>query len=273
MALIGFSAVVSLFFALWVASSMTARLEAVAAAVRALASGRYGVRTHVDGRDEVASLAHDINTLADRLQEAESERAALDAQRRELHRRNLARPAHAARKPAGHDRGARRRGGGRPCRGAPLLRDDAARDRPARADDRRAVRAVADRRLGAPPRSPAGAPAGDRGGGRRRDAGADDAGRHHALCPDRARTARALARRRAHRAGDRQPRPQRARAYGGGRERASLSALLDRARSSGSRTTAKASPTRTWSTSGRASIAPSAHVHDATAMPMAPGSG
>ncbi|MBI1886387.1 MAG: HAMP domain-containing histidine kinase [Chloroflexi bacterium] len=83
-ALLAFSAVVTLFFSLWVASTVASRLEAVAAAIRELASGRYDSRLDVAGGDEVAALARDVDSLAERLRQAEGERAALDRERRDL---------------------------------------------------------------------------------------------------------------------------------------------------------------------------------------------
>lgn len=83
-ALIGFSAVVTVFFAMWVASVMVARLDTIASAVRVLASGRLSERAPVSGHDQVAALAADVNVLADRMESAEAERSALDRERREL---------------------------------------------------------------------------------------------------------------------------------------------------------------------------------------------
>jgi signal transduction histidine kinase len=84
LALVGFSAVVTAFFSLWVASAVAARVEAVTSAIRALAGGNYGARVVVDGGDEVALLARDVNALAGRLQDAETQRRALDRERNEL---------------------------------------------------------------------------------------------------------------------------------------------------------------------------------------------
>jgi len=83
-ALIIFSAVVTVFFSLWVAGTVAGRIELVAGTVRALASGRYATRVDVDGGDQVAQLASDVNLLAQRLQEAEEQRRALDRERNEL---------------------------------------------------------------------------------------------------------------------------------------------------------------------------------------------
>jgi signal transduction histidine kinase len=78
------SAVVTVFFSLWVASSIRARLSTVAEGISTLASGDYAARVTVPGRDEVAALADDVNGLAFRLQTVEEQRCALERERREL---------------------------------------------------------------------------------------------------------------------------------------------------------------------------------------------
>jgi signal transduction histidine kinase len=83
-ALLVFSGVITLFFSLWVASSIAGRIDLVASGVGALAAGDYGARVPVQGGDEVARLAQDVNDLARRLQEAEERRTALERERREL---------------------------------------------------------------------------------------------------------------------------------------------------------------------------------------------
>src|SRR6185437_6376315 len=70
-ALIAFSAIVTVVFSAWVASQTAARLETIAASLRSLASGHYAARAAVAGHDEVASLAADINALAIKLQAIE----------------------------------------------------------------------------------------------------------------------------------------------------------------------------------------------------------
>ena len=83
-ALICFSAIVGAFFSLWIASAVGGRIEIVAAAIRNLAGGDYTDRISVDGGDEVAQLAKDVNRLAERLDAAEEQRRALDRERMEL---------------------------------------------------------------------------------------------------------------------------------------------------------------------------------------------
>ena len=83
-ALLVFSAVVTIFFSLWVASTVAGRITQVAGAIRALAGGQYRDRIDVGGGDEVAQLADDVNILARRLQAGEEQRLALEQERREL---------------------------------------------------------------------------------------------------------------------------------------------------------------------------------------------
>jgi signal transduction histidine kinase len=83
-ALIVFGGLVSLCLTAWVAGTLSNRLASVASAIQALASGNYDSRVIAAGRDEIAQLGLDLNMLGERLKEAEAERRALDAERREL---------------------------------------------------------------------------------------------------------------------------------------------------------------------------------------------
>jgi len=83
-ALIVFSAVVTLFFSVWVAGTVAQRLEAVAGGIRALSQGDYASRVEVSGGDEVSQLAADVNALAQRLEIANEQQRALDRERKEL---------------------------------------------------------------------------------------------------------------------------------------------------------------------------------------------
>jgi len=83
-ALLMFSAVITVFFSLWVASTIAGRIGLVATGIGALATGDYASRVAVEGADEVTRLAVDVNGLARRLQEAEEQRQTLDRERREL---------------------------------------------------------------------------------------------------------------------------------------------------------------------------------------------
>ena len=74
----------TIFFSLWVASTIVGRVATVAAGIRSLATGDYGVSVPVVGRDEVARLAGDVNVLAQRLRAGKEEREAFERERREL---------------------------------------------------------------------------------------------------------------------------------------------------------------------------------------------
>jgi signal transduction histidine kinase len=83
-AVVAFSAFVSIFFSLRVAFLVAARVSQVLAMIRSLAAGDYRARVVVDGGDEIARLARDVNQLAERLRQAEEDRNSLDATKREL---------------------------------------------------------------------------------------------------------------------------------------------------------------------------------------------
>ena len=84
LALVAFSAVVTIFFTSRVALAAALRIETVASGIRTLARGEYASRVALAGADEVAGLAADVNTLAERLQQAERQRASLERERRDL---------------------------------------------------------------------------------------------------------------------------------------------------------------------------------------------
>ena len=84
LATVAFSTVVAVFFTTWTASRTIARIGEVNRGIRELAAGNLNVTSEVSGRDEVAALARDVNTLSERLAAAQAERLALDAERREL---------------------------------------------------------------------------------------------------------------------------------------------------------------------------------------------
>jgi signal transduction histidine kinase len=83
-ALVVFSAVVTAFFSLWAAATVAWRIEQITSGVRRLAGGDYATRLDASGRDEVARLSEDVNSLAARLEATEEQRAALDRERRDL---------------------------------------------------------------------------------------------------------------------------------------------------------------------------------------------
>ena len=79
-----FSTLVSAVFSIGVARSLATRISATTTAVRALAEGDLEARAEVSGGDEAGRLAQDINTLGERLREAQQQRDALDRERIEL---------------------------------------------------------------------------------------------------------------------------------------------------------------------------------------------
>jgi signal transduction histidine kinase len=83
-AIVVFSAVITGFFSLLVARSVSRRLQPIRESIGSLASGDLGTRISVSGEDELSALASDINTLARKLQAADEQRTALDRERREL---------------------------------------------------------------------------------------------------------------------------------------------------------------------------------------------
>lgn len=84
LATVAFGAIVAVAFAAWASRMTTARLSAINAGIRELATGDHRTVIRADGHDEIAMLARDVNDLAARLTEAEAAREALDAERRAL---------------------------------------------------------------------------------------------------------------------------------------------------------------------------------------------
>jgi signal transduction histidine kinase len=84
LATVAFSTVVAVVFTTWVSSQTLTRLGGVNRSIRQLAAGDLQPITDVRGRDEVATLARDVQTLSERLAAGQAERLALDAERREL---------------------------------------------------------------------------------------------------------------------------------------------------------------------------------------------
>jgi signal transduction histidine kinase len=84
LATVAFSTVLAVFFTTWMSSNTLERLGSVNRNIRQLAAGDFSITSDIAGRDEVAALAKDVQLLAERLAEAQAERLALDAERREL---------------------------------------------------------------------------------------------------------------------------------------------------------------------------------------------
>lgn len=83
-ALLMFSSVVTVCFTFWIANAVSDRVATVGGGIRGLAAGDYATRVPIVGRDEIAGLAADVNTLAGRLEDATRQRDALDRERRDL---------------------------------------------------------------------------------------------------------------------------------------------------------------------------------------------
>ncbi len=65
-ALLVFSALITLFFSMWVASTIVGRMAAATAGIRRLAAGDLDSRIDLSGNDEVAQLADDVDALGAR---------------------------------------------------------------------------------------------------------------------------------------------------------------------------------------------------------------
>ncbi|MEO5953686.1 MAG: ATP-binding protein [Chloroflexia bacterium] len=82
--LILFSAVISLFFAIFMAHSIVSRLRVLLTVARQVSQGDLSARVEVTSRDEIGSLANEFNSMVSRLREMQDERARMEASRREL---------------------------------------------------------------------------------------------------------------------------------------------------------------------------------------------
>lgn len=79
-----FSAVISLFFAIFMAHSIVSRLRSLLTVARHVADGDLTVRVDVTSKDEIGSLGAELNSMVERLREMADERARMEASRREL---------------------------------------------------------------------------------------------------------------------------------------------------------------------------------------------
>jgi signal transduction histidine kinase len=79
-----FSAVISLFFAIFMAHSMVSRLRALLSVARQVSDGDLTARVDVTSRDEIGRLSSEFNAMVARLEEMQEQRARLEASRREL---------------------------------------------------------------------------------------------------------------------------------------------------------------------------------------------
>lgn len=82
--LLAFSAIVAFAFAALTAEQVLRAVREVAAAARAMAGGKLGVRVAADGPDELAGLARDFNAMSERLEASDRMRREMEAARRHL---------------------------------------------------------------------------------------------------------------------------------------------------------------------------------------------
>lgn len=81
---LGFGLVAALAFAAMASSALTSDLQRMAETAHRVADGDFSARTGVARGDEVGELASDIDTMAERLDEARDEQVADEARRREF---------------------------------------------------------------------------------------------------------------------------------------------------------------------------------------------
>jgi signal transduction histidine kinase len=82
--LLVFSAVISLFFAVFMAQSIVSRLRMLLAMARRVAGGDLTARVDVNSRDEIGRLSTEFNSMVERLGEMQTSRERLETSRREL---------------------------------------------------------------------------------------------------------------------------------------------------------------------------------------------
>jgi signal transduction histidine kinase len=83
-AVIAFSGILTASFGLWMAATVSRRLQALAERVRSLAAGDLSGRLDTGAPDEVGKLTRDVNALAEMLAAAEQRREAVERERKEL---------------------------------------------------------------------------------------------------------------------------------------------------------------------------------------------
>ena len=81
---LGFGLVAALGFAVSASNALTADLRKMAQTAHEVAEGDFSARTRVDRRDEVGQLAHDLDTMAGRLEDAARAKSVEEARRREF---------------------------------------------------------------------------------------------------------------------------------------------------------------------------------------------
>jgi len=82
--LLVFSALISLFFAIFMAQSIVSRLRMLLSMARRVAGGDLTARVEVNSRDEIGRLSAEFNSMVARLEEMQAARDRLETSRREL---------------------------------------------------------------------------------------------------------------------------------------------------------------------------------------------
>lgn len=82
--LLVFSAVISLFFAFFLAQSIVSRLRGMLGVTRRVAEGDFTARVPVNSRDEIGSLGSELNSMVAQLEQSMRQRERLETSRREL---------------------------------------------------------------------------------------------------------------------------------------------------------------------------------------------
>jgi signal transduction histidine kinase len=82
--LLVFAGGIAVAFGLFLSAAVTDKIVALSRGAEAVAQGQLRTRVAVDGRDEVATLAHSFNLMAAQLQEADAKKQELDHLRRDL---------------------------------------------------------------------------------------------------------------------------------------------------------------------------------------------
>jgi signal transduction histidine kinase len=82
--LLVFSAVISLFFSIFMAQSIVSRLRMLLSMARRVAGGDLTARVEVNSHDEIGRLSSEFNSMVERLEEMQAARDRLETSRREL---------------------------------------------------------------------------------------------------------------------------------------------------------------------------------------------
>lgn len=80
----GLALLVSILLAVWLSHSFTRPISRMQETALRLSQGDYGARTGIKGQDEIAQLAHSIDTLSQRLKEAKDESERQEQARRDF---------------------------------------------------------------------------------------------------------------------------------------------------------------------------------------------